>query len=330
MLKRNAQDWLSVLKLLIIPLAAALVFTPIDAQAQWVLIDDFEGLAVDDTIIGTTGPGCMWTGNVPTNSAQVDPDCPTNMAMQVPGEPNPSALRACFTDATTNIASGATGTLFYRFRTPVAADGTTDNVVGLTDSDTLTNFNFKSGLRNRVVAGPDGVTPRNELDLRDGGTYELVAPLADNTWYNFWMVSTNTNPGTHACYLQSDDDPNFATQTLLVSGGDPFDYRINGNTDIINVYFRNANNPGGVAGNSLYFDDIYVNPSESDLTLPEGVGDCGFLKGDVNMDGMIDFFDIQPFIDALSGGQNPPPADIDCNGVVNFFDIQPFIDLLAQ
>ena len=59
------------------------------------------------------------------------------------------------------------------------------------------------------------------------------------------MVATNTNPGVHACYLQSDSDPNFAMQTLLVSGGDPFDFRIMGTTDIVNVLFRNANNAGG-------------------------------------------------------------------------------------
>ena len=53
------------------------------------------------------------------------------------------------------------------------------------------------------------------------------------------------------------------------------------------------------------------------------------VKGDVNLDGEVDFFDIQPFIDALSGGTGQPEADIDCDGEVSFFDIQPFIELLA-
>lgn len=54
------------------------------------------------------------------------------------------------------------------------------------------------------------------------------------------------------------------------------------------------------------------------------------LLGDVNTDGEVDFFDIQPFIDVLSTPDGfQIEADIDQNGLVNFFDIQPFIDLLS-
>ena len=55
----------------------------------------------------------------------------------------------------------------------------------------------------------------------------------------------------------------------------------------------------------------------------------GALLGDVNFDGAVDFFDIQPFIDLLAGQAFQGNADIDRNGAVDFFDIQPFIDLLA-
>ena len=57
--------------------------------------------------------------------------------------------------------------------------------------------------------------------------------------------------------------------------------------------------------------------------------DGGGLKGDVDMNGVIDFFDIQPFIDVLAAQEFQTEADADCNGVVDFFDIQPFIDILA-
>jgi len=244
------------------------------------------------------------------------------------GTRQPSALRAAFTDASTNIAAGATGTLFYRFRTPVASVGTTDHVVGLTDDPNITTFDFKAGLRNIV---PSGV---NQLDLRDGVSpgYEAVANLADNTWYSLWMVATNTNPGVHACYLQSDSDPNFAMQTLLVSGGDPFDFRIMGTTDIVNVLFRNANNAGGVAENDIYIDDIYINPSASDLSDPAVDVPCDSMvvKGDVNLDGSISFLDISPFIQVLAAMGFQDEADVNCDGVVSFLDIQPFITILAN
>ena len=53
------------------------------------------------------------------------------------------------------------------------------------------------------------------------------------------------------------------------------------------------------------------------------------LLGDVNLDGVVDFFDIAPFISILSSGFQTE-ADIDQNGVVDFFDIAPFIELLSQ
>ena len=310
----------------ILSCAAALMMFASSAQAQFVLIDDFQGLAAGDAIEGSTGPGATWTGNMSAlNTAAVDPDCAANIAMQIPGEPNPSSLRAAFSNASTNIAAGATGTLFYRFRTPVAATGTTDQVIGLTDNPDITNFNFKSGLRHRVIAAA------HDLYLRDAGTYELAANLADNTWYSLWMVSTNTNPGTFVAYLQSDTDPNFATQTMLTTGADPIDYRINGATDIINVYFRNANNPGGVMGNSIFIDDIYINPTAADLTSPAVAVPCDVMvvKGDVNLDGNVTFLDINPFIVLLAASGFQAEADCDCDGDLDFLDIQPFIDILA-
>ena len=56
----------------------------------------------------------------------------------------------------------------------------------------------------------------------------------------------------------------------------------------------------------------------------------GALKGDVNLDGVVDFFDIGPFVARLTGLTFQFEADIDGSGVVNFFDIQPFIDILQE
>ena len=53
------------------------------------------------------------------------------------------------------------------------------------------------------------------------------------------------------------------------------------------------------------------------------------LLGDVNLDEVVDFFDISPFIEILSAGGNQLEADMDQNGVVDFFDITPFISVLS-
>ena len=55
----------------------------------------------------------------------------------------------------------------------------------------------------------------------------------------------------------------------------------------------------------------------------------GGILGDANMDGVVDFFDIQPFIDILTNQEFLFQADINGDAIVDFFDIQPFIDILS-
>ena len=54
------------------------------------------------------------------------------------------------------------------------------------------------------------------------------------------------------------------------------------------------------------------------------------LLGDVNLDGAVNFFDIDPFINVLSTESYQDEADVDQNGVVNFFDIEPFVVELSS
>jgi len=74
------------------------------------------------------------------------------------------------------------------------------------------------------------------------------------------------------------------------------------------------------------------------------VRSVNFQRGDMNCDGAIDLFDIDPFTVALtSATQNPPfadynsqyagcepqLADVNADGVVDLFDIDPFVNLLT-
>lgn len=59
------------------------------------------------------------------------------------------------------------------------------------------------------------------------------------------------------------------------------------------------------------------------------IGPSNLIKADVNLDGYVTFFDIQPFIDVLSSSTFQAEADCNCDGVVDFFDGQPFIDILS-
>ena len=53
------------------------------------------------------------------------------------------------------------------------------------------------------------------------------------------------------------------------------------------------------------------------------------LLGDVNLDGMVNFLDISPFIQRLSNQEPQAEADVNQDGVVSFLDISPFIMILT-
>jgi hypothetical protein len=53
------------------------------------------------------------------------------------------------------------------------------------------------------------------------------------------------------------------------------------------------------------------------------------LLADTNLDGVVDFFDITPFISLLSSGEFQVEADVNEDGAVSFLDISPFIVLLG-
>jgi len=53
------------------------------------------------------------------------------------------------------------------------------------------------------------------------------------------------------------------------------------------------------------------------------------LRGDVNLDGRVNFFDITPFIGVLSANGFQAQADVNGDGAVSFLDIAPFINVLS-
>ena len=97
---------------------------------------------------------------------------------------------------------------------------------------------------------------------------------------------------------------------------------------------------GGLGGGAFYFGVTNFGTSFNQLTITQDNAGDGFriddvsfgvaaILGDVNLDDVVDFFDISPFIEVLASEGFQAEADIDGNGVVDFFDIQPFIQLLS-
>ena len=82
----------------------------------------------------------------------------------------------------------------------------------------------------------------------------------------------------------------------------------------------------------LLFDAGSTNYADSPVfTMTFCNVDC--LPGDVNADGSVDFFDIDPFVTRLVAPDEADgaacAADVNGDGAVNFFDIDPFVQLLV-
>ena len=75
-------------------------------------------------------------------------------------------------------------------------------------------------------------------------------------------------------------------------------------------------------------DLIVSNDASLRLNLVEAILEPTLL-GDVNLDGIVNFLDIAPFVSVLTATGFQAEADIDQSGEVNFLDISPFVEILV-
>ena len=253
---------------------------------------------------------------------------------------------AVFPDPKPSTTPPAAGTNFNAFDTTVedlateSFSGTLINLAGGTTSVgfSVTNNSGKaSGLTG--VAGTPGPAPFDDatigvdnfgaanvgnLNRPDGG------PLNDdgNFVFTFSGLDDNLAYEVTGGYLQLPENANFNT-TWDIDGQSATTDGLSGMPDAGYITLTNLATDG--SGNLAITVTRSVQLFVAGLTITavEPVGpDC--VLGDVNTDGAVDFFDIQPFIDVLSSGGMQCEADIDEDGDVTFFDIQPFINILSM
>jgi len=159
-------------------------------------------------------------------------------------------------------------------------------------------------------------TPANEID-------QILATV---------FVSADTFLTGFVNQLELNTFVDFSQESVEIEQG--VQYAIVFSTDVPNANFRLSGDNLGFAGGNR-FDSQNGSPfetsfGESDLFFEARVVAVPELDllGDVNMDGVVDFFDIQPFIAVLSAQTFQAEADIDGDGDVDFFDIAPFIAIL--
>ena len=170
-----------------------------------------------------------------------------------------------------------------------------------TATQTLTQDVDISELANDVDNDVLAVVFEIQLQARSGDTAIATLFFVDElgaTISNFVLEDDVRVPFEFEC---------FSTRRAIPSG-----------TRSLRVLLETSRSGGGSSDG--FFDDAM-------LRVVTAILDPSSL-GDVNRDGVVNFFDISPFIAVLSG-KFQIEADIDGNGVVDFFDIQPFIDILS-
>jgi len=244
-----------------VALAAATAVAPA-GHAAFTSIDDFEALT-PGTLNGQ-GDWLATTADPGDGLAVVatDPADGTNQVLRTDG----GAVAISNNSASLLLADGTTGTLFMRIRF-----GNTDpqlrTGVGMTElTDTWEGVgNAFDDFRARIQMHEDDGNGRLQTTFGAAGTDQTLTTAVDqNTWYNLWFVIDN-NADTTTLYLQSDDDADFASQTLLNGGDSPYAFDNGPVADALRSLIIVA---GGGNDSETFYDDIFFDASGENLVNP--------------------------------------------------------------
>lgn len=230
------------------------------------------------------------------------------------------------------------------------SDGTT-GVPAVVGGGTISQADSVTGiLRFDSNASPDLV------EGTTGALYRTEAPL-------FYKVTINgiefSNDGEFGIFVANDNPGGAGDVDVfgLQDGSDPLNPGwFTGDTMLINQQQRNAATSFSLTDFSASVYDSLDLPSDVDLSDFDSVLRLGdilgnnengvrfnltyritsidvstvALLGDCNLDGVVSFLDISPFISLLSLGDYLVEADTNEDGSLDFLDISPFISLLSS
>ncbi len=237
--------------------AVALAMGASAANADFVLVDDFEGYAADASAVGSNG----WIGSSNTGvsylRAVADPKDPTNQV----GRTAPAANNRV-ANSEGAVEAGKVATLFFRLYLDPAK---TTLVTGI-------------GFTNMATTGPTVASPSGDqwgplmrlngtaLQVHDGPTnhadyYQTVtspddlSPMPTGDWYSFWMVA-NTSDQTWSLYVQGGD---IEEQTRVAHGTNDQEFAFRGGSNVTEfVNFAIVPFTGHGTEHYIYLDDVHI------------------------------------------------------------------------
>jgi len=264
------------------------------AQADFVLIEDFE-----DLVAGPIDEQHGWFAAADTSVVTDDPANADNQVLAVTTDSTRVYRAAPILDGTVRV-------FFLRFRFAALQCYS----FGLSDRTSPERFDeFESELSMTNAS--------NELRINDGGTYDPLATLAPDTWYNVWMVVDNITDDTQVYLHARPGQPATADDLLQFDGQTVFEFR-NTTAGDLPTFFIKTGGGYGPAG-PLYLDDLYLEETDAlNLSNP-----TGSLVGDLDGDGDVDLADLAQLLahSGTTSGAAYEDGDLDGDGDVDLSDL---------
>ena len=226
-----------------------------------------------------------------------------------------------------------------------SVDGLALTLVDITapEYDTSGAVPVETGVILSGAAGDNVVT-----NISGQGALGIANPSIGNADFDLigeGTESSDINPGETVTFTFDQDVVFTSIELESVVADDTFDVLVDG------VAVLQTTGEGGILGDLGGLSGLMI-PAGSEITFAVGgilnstasglpstsvrietftveiMGDV--LKGDVDLNGFVEFADIPAFIQVLIDQGNQPEADADCNGEVEFADIPAFITLLIE
>ncbi|MCA9263441.1 MAG: CotH kinase family protein, partial [Planctomycetales bacterium] len=164
--------------------------------------------------------------------------------------------------------------IFFRMR----RDGPTSFSAGTTDvaSPSSDPANFETEIN--IQDGSGTSTGVDQLNVRDRDVYKTVDTWEEGTWYNVWMLVSNLS-NTYQIYMQGGS---LTTPTLLdIDGVNRWVFRNGPSTNALNRFLLQT---GSNHTGTTYIDDIYIDTTQENLTIPVDIDYAGYISPTGNVE----------------------------------------------
>lgn len=224
------------------------------ARAEFIAVDDFEGL-----LLGPIDDQGAWTAEDTSSVVAPDPGGSANQVLSVRTE-STHLFRPTF------VADSTSRMLFVRFRYADQLNAS----FGL--SDYVHPYRFD---HFEVELGLDNAD--DDLRINDGGTFDVLATVQPNVWFNCWVLVDNLTEQTQVwLHARGREDASSGDQ-LSADDQTLFLFRNTRAGDLRTFYIKTGGGSGLMG--PLFIDDIYLedtsalNLSNPSVPPPGGIAD---------------------------------------------------------